>query len=262
MLIGAPFGRCFPPRRYTANLAAFFNRPAYTIHGPADIAELFVVRKICYADPNAAWFGPYLENATAQVITPPASVVAVIDRNAWCYARLRDRTVDAWYGGIDPLHSYKLSKCSERSDLVVNPNIAIMPSSLGFVRGGRAFLVTVLVLPCVVLVPCYPAILHCGVLCCVVHEPRPQEADCMRVAFHFSVLPLRPSPVRTVITVSAKTSTPTTPWPFSNAFVVPKGVPPRQHHARCAGEHRDWTSHQHPAVPDAAGDAFQARAGL
>ena len=36
---------------YTANLAAIFNRPAYTIHGPADLDELFSVRKICYSTP-------------------------------------------------------------------------------------------------------------------------------------------------------------------------------------------------------------------
>ena len=89
---------------------------------------------MCSAASDLGVFGGYLENATRQVVVPPASVDAVADRNIWCHERLRDRAVDAWASSIDELHSYKLSKCSENGDMIIKHNIATMPNSMSFVR--------------------------------------------------------------------------------------------------------------------------------
>jgi hypothetical protein len=78
---------------YTANLAAFFTRPAYVIHGPKTLADL---RDAHVCIPYDAWsysVSPFVKS----VVVPPYSESNTMEENGqFCHNLLKERKADAW----------------------------------------------------------------------------------------------------------------------------------------------------------------------
>ena len=76
--------------------AAFFTRPAFTVHGPTTMEELKEAT-ICVAEP---FYNAEVDDFTKAVVTPPVTVADLSDRFAFCHEKLKSREVDAWYGAL------------------------------------------------------------------------------------------------------------------------------------------------------------------
>ena len=75
----------------TANLAAFFNKPSYTIFGPSNLAQLRNSRACALFDPTASALRLFVNNVTV----PPMSVsLSVDDRMEWCADLVQRGEVD------------------------------------------------------------------------------------------------------------------------------------------------------------------------
>lgn len=83
-----------PPAQYTANLAAFFNKPAYTLSGPSTLDGLKHARTCTpFGMGVPQMIMPFAPNVTR----PPDSYAATASTTElidWCYARLQSGEVE------------------------------------------------------------------------------------------------------------------------------------------------------------------------
>ena len=105
-----------PRRRYTANLAAFFTRDNYLLHGPQTFQDLRAAA-VCVAEPTIA---PVRFTQTGTIVTPPKDMTSLDERYKWCHDRLKDGTVVAWLSGRDVLQLYILQDCERGADLALS----------------------------------------------------------------------------------------------------------------------------------------------
>jgi len=76
---------------YTANLAAFFNRPGFQLGGPSSPAELSTAAACILYESLIPSLAPHV----GSVIAPPEPMAIEVEpRLQWCHARLRDGTAD------------------------------------------------------------------------------------------------------------------------------------------------------------------------
>jgi len=109
---------------YTANLAAFFTRPVYEIHGPTDLDTLKgAVACTIWSNDVAA-----LEGFVSEVISPNHTWPHA-DRRQWCHDALKEGRAQAWFDDYAAHNSYQLKHCSA---LALVPAISLKPLVVGF----------------------------------------------------------------------------------------------------------------------------------
>eukprot|EP00931_Biecheleriopsis_adriatica_P012609 TRINITY_DN113808_c0_g1_i1.p1 TRINITY_DN113808_c0_g1~~TRINITY_DN113808_c0_g1_i1.p1 ORF type:complete len:540 (+),score=67.43 TRINITY_DN113808_c0_g1_i1:22-1641(+) len=101
---------------YTANLAAFFTAPDFKILGPRDMMHL----QSASACTTWSLSVPAAENFVASLVTPPAHLERVQEREDWCIQKLKSREVDVFISSVFEMRLAVKRYCST---LALNPNI-------------------------------------------------------------------------------------------------------------------------------------------
>eukprot|EP01065_Artemidia_motanka_P022086 TRINITY_DN26300_c0_g1_i2.p1 TRINITY_DN26300_c0_g1~~TRINITY_DN26300_c0_g1_i2.p1 ORF type:complete len:453 (+),score=146.56 TRINITY_DN26300_c0_g1_i2:203-1360(+) len=117
---------------YTANLAAFLTRPAVTVHGPKDIAELADSSVCSGALPLLSSFasdGSWADFFANLTVPESDGGRSVAERLEWCHNKLRRREVEAWVEPRALVHQYFLRNCAT---LHTVPSIEIAPFQTAF----------------------------------------------------------------------------------------------------------------------------------
>jgi len=114
---------------YTANLAAFFNKPSFVIHGPEDMVGLRKA-KACVSFPD---HDPMVSAFTKSVEYMPEFNYAdpnILEKStAYCINLLREQKVDAWMRDIGGLRPVVEENCDE---LVLREKISVTKITFAF----------------------------------------------------------------------------------------------------------------------------------
>jgi hypothetical protein len=117
---------------YTANLAAFFNRPAFEVEGPSDAHEFRT---------SVACTHPYLTGSIApfvrDVVAMPMALLATVPKEQqeaqtidWCLAALHAGTADIYIENTETVHMIHLDHCHTT---VETPFVRILPQLMAMV---------------------------------------------------------------------------------------------------------------------------------
>jgi hypothetical protein len=112
---------------YTANLAAFFTKPRFVIHGPKDMASLRDA-VACMTDPGmVSELSPYVQDF---VIAPQVDVT-VSDQRQFCHQQVSEKKADIWIDDYSAQNFYLLGN-KHCSSLALSQSISLMPNRVGF----------------------------------------------------------------------------------------------------------------------------------